>query len=96
MSLILLSLLVWSFAIQLLLYLVYFNKVDKQPIIPTSQSPRVSLIIPIKNELENIKEHLSHWLQQDYQGYELIIVDDHSTDSALDYLESFDQKYTHL
>lgn len=51
--------------------------------------PRVSLVIAIKNEEENLKKHLRSWCDQDYPSLDIIIIDDHSTDNSSDVLEGF-------
>ncbi|MAY84041.1 MAG: hypothetical protein CMP59_07905 [Flavobacteriales bacterium] len=48
--------------------------------------PAVSVIIAYKNEHENLKYHLDHWLAQDYPEFEIILVDDHSDDESSEFL----------
>ncbi|MEQ8907993.1 MAG: glycosyltransferase [Vicingaceae bacterium] len=52
----------------------------------------VSVIIAAKNELENLKQNLSHVLCQDYPEFEVIVIDDHSNDSSLEYLSGFKEE----
>ncbi len=42
--------------------------------------PRVSIIVPARNEAEHIRETLVQLLKLDYSNYEIIAVDDRSTD----------------
>jgi biofilm PGA synthesis N-glycosyltransferase PgaC len=44
--------------------------------------PSFSVIIPTHNEAENLRLHLSSWLEQTYQDYELIIVLDRCEDGS--------------
>jgi cellulose synthase/poly-beta-1,6-N-acetylglucosamine synthase-like glycosyltransferase len=44
------------------------------------QRPRVSIIVPARNEEEHIEQTLTQLLQLDYDNYEVISVDDRSTD----------------
>ncbi len=46
----------------------------------------VSLIICAKNEYKNLKRLLTMLLQQDYSEYEIIVVDDRSTDETYDFM----------
>lgn len=46
----------------------------------------VSVLICAKNEEENLKKNLPKILNQNYKNYEIIVVNDHSTDKTLDYL----------
>lgn len=47
-----------------------------------SVTTKVSVIIACKNEQENIQHLISYIAQQSYQNFELIIVNDHSTDAT--------------
>jgi cellulose synthase/poly-beta-1,6-N-acetylglucosamine synthase-like glycosyltransferase len=49
---------------------------DRQP----EGSPRVSVIVPARNEEENIAQPLTQLLRLDYENYEVIAVDDRSSD----------------
>lgn len=49
--------------------------------------PSVSLVICAKNELENLKKHLSGWLEQNGINYELILVNDASNDGSKEWLD---------
>src|ERR1044072_3687019 len=42
--------------------------------------PKVSIIIPACNEERNIREALQSVLQQDYRNFELLVINDRSTD----------------
>src|SRR5207248_1773136 len=44
--------------------------------------PFVSVIVPARNEEESIEQTLRSLLQQDYNNYEVIAVDDRSTDAT--------------
>ena len=50
-----------------------------EPVVGHSQ-PRVSIIVPARNEAEDIRETLLHLLALDYSNYEIIAVNDRSTD----------------
>jgi glycosyltransferase involved in cell wall biosynthesis len=47
---------------------------------PPPREPRVSIIVPARNEEENIRQTLLRLLALDYQNYEVIAVNDRSTD----------------
>lgn len=47
----------------------------------------ISLLVCSKNALHHLKQNLSHWLNQKYSNFELIIIDDHSTDGSLQWLQ---------
>jgi glycosyltransferase involved in cell wall biosynthesis len=54
---------------------------DRNPVAPTG-NPRVSIIIPARNEADNIEQTLTQLLVLDYDNYEIIAVDDRSTDQT--------------
>ena len=50
---------------------------------------RVSVLVPARNEERNIRRCLSGLLNQTYSDYEIIVVDDHSTDRTPEILREF-------
>ena len=52
---------------------------DRRPATPNGE-PRVSIIVPARNEEEHIRETLRQLLALDYSNYEIIAVNDRSTD----------------
>mgnify|MGYP000085037227 CR=1 FL=1 len=56
----------------------------------------ISVIICAKNEAENLQDHLPYILQQQYDDYEVIVVNDASTDDTAKVLNEFQQEHTHL
>jgi len=60
------------------------SKIEKK-----QKKPRVSVIIPTSNRGWIIKEAIDSVMVQDYRDFELIIVDDGSTDNTPDILNSY-------
>lgn len=58
--------------------------------------PPVSVIICAKNEEHNLKINLPGILQQNYPEFEVIVVDDNSTDDTFFVLKSLQQEYQNL
>jgi glycosyltransferase involved in cell wall biosynthesis len=54
--------------------------------------PLISVIIPLYNKEDCIKETVGSVLNQNFLDFELIIVDDGSTDNSISILQSFDDK----
>jgi glycosyltransferase involved in cell wall biosynthesis len=50
-------------------------------------NPRVSIIVPARNEEQDIETSLKSLLQLDYENYEIIVVNDRSTDSTGEIME---------
>ena len=59
---------------------------DWNPVSPAG-NPRVSIIVPARNEAESIEQALTTLLALDYDNYEVIVVNDRSTDSTGKILE---------
>lgn len=57
---------------------------------PKPQRPSfVSLLVPCRNEEDNIATCLSHLLQQDHPHFEVLVLDDGSTDNTAAIVQSF-------
>lgn len=56
----------------------------------------VSIIVPMRNEERNVKRCIGSLINQDYPNYEIIAVDDMSTDGTLHILEEFSSKHPNL
>jgi glycosyltransferase involved in cell wall biosynthesis len=52
-----------------------------------STNPRVSIIVPARNEEEHIEQSLTRLLELDYDNYEVIAVNDRSTDRTGEIME---------
>jgi glycosyltransferase involved in cell wall biosynthesis len=59
---------------------------DRNPVLPAG-NPRVSIIVPARNEEETIEQALNTLLALDYDNYEVIAVNDRSTDSTGEIME---------
>ena len=58
--------------------------------------PLVSIIMPAFNAKAYIAQTLTSVLEQTYTNWELIVVDDHSTDNTLDIVHEFSSKYPQI
>src|SRR5215469_5125824 len=59
---------------------------DRNPVSP-SGNPRVSIIVPARNEQETIEQALRSLLALDFDNYEVITVNDRSNDRTGEILE---------
>jgi len=66
-------------------YLDKFDLVDHD-------TPKVSIIVPARNEEEFISKCLDSLLEQDYQNYEIIAIDDSSEDSTGEIIKKYAEK----
>lgn len=53
------------------------------------ENPKVSVIVPNYNHAPFLKERIESILNQTFQDFELIILDDHSTDNSIEILEKY-------
>ncbi|MDR1679764.1 MAG: glycosyltransferase [Prevotellaceae bacterium] len=100
---VLLGALALSFVVQLFYYLYYYTgiltlkwKTQKTGGNFSSQTPGVSVIICARNESENLRDFLSVVLAQDYPNYEVIVVNDGSTDETETLLRALARENPHL
>lgn len=54
--------------------------------------PYVSIIIPARNEAQRIRPLLASLQQQNYQHFEVLVVDDHSTDQTVQTVRSYNRR----
>lgn len=71
-----------------LLNLLTFRSV-KRSIRPETPPPFVSILVPARNEERNIAKCLKSLLGQEYPHYEVIVLDDSSSDATPDIVRSF-------
>ncbi len=67
---------------------------DRNPVLPAG-NPRVSIIVPARNEEETIAQALHALLALDYDNYEVIAVDDRSTDRTGEIMERVAESQSH-
>lgn len=89
--------------IQLFYYLYYYDKpvsyYRKNTNLKQSSGdklPSVSVIVLSRNESENLRKNLPALLNQNYHDFEVIVVNDGSTDESNDLLQEFSLKYPNL
>lgn len=83
--------------VQLFYYLGIFGKFafgKPQQITPKNIS--VSVIVCAKNEEENVKKYVPLLAQQDYPDFEIVLIDDASSDETLEVFEEFEQQYSNI
>src|SRR6218665_2167844 len=84
-------------AIQLLYYVVIFGKFVYAK--TQKSNPKripVSVIVCAKNEEENVAKFIPILAQQDYPDFEIVLIDDASSDATLDIFEAFEKEYQNI
>jgi glycosyltransferase involved in cell wall biosynthesis len=79
--------------VQFLYYIVFFGKFSfAKPQIATPKRIPISVIVCAKNEEENVKNFIPLLLQQDYPDFEIVLIDDASSDETLEIFEQFEKE----
>ncbi len=83
--------------IQLFYYLFIFGKFSfaKTQVVNGSSIP-ISVIVCAKNEEENVAKYFPLLAEQDYPDFEIVLIDDASSDTTLDLFEEFEKKYPNV
>ena len=91
------------FIIQLIYYFGLYNRIHahnkavrKEEIHFSRELPPLSVILCARNEAENLRKILPAILEQDYPQFEVIVINDASTDETEDILGMMEEKYPHL
>ena len=99
-ELILLSVAGILFIIQLIYYFGLYNRihvhnkaVGKEEVHFIRELPPLSVILCARNEAENLRKILPAILEQDYPQFEVIVINDASTDDTEDILGVMEEKY---
>jgi glycosyltransferase involved in cell wall biosynthesis len=84
-------------AVQLVYYLIVFGKFAFSKI--QKSNPKrisISVIVCAKNEAENVVRFIPLLAEQDYPDFEIILIDDASSDHTSDIFEEFEKQYPHV
>ena len=84
-------------AIQFLYYVLVFGKFSfaKKLEVVVKNIP-ISVLVCAKNEQENIKKFLPLLLDQNYPDFEIVLIDDASSDETLDVFEAYEKQYSKI
>lgn len=102
-ELILLSIAGVLFIIQLIYYIALYNRIarydraiNRKVVNFSEELPPVSVVICARNEYYNLRESLPSVLEQDYPRYEVIVINNNSSDESEGLLAALEKKYDHL
>lgn len=71
-----------------LVFFYFFRTVERSKL-PDDQLPFVSIIVPVRNEAGKIARCLDSLSKQDYPRFEVIVVDDRSTDDSAEIISRY-------
>jgi len=103
LELILFGVLFLAFIYQFYFYFRYMNgvlhlcsKLKKNKVLFLNEQPPISVIICAKDEADNLRKFLPFFLQQDYPDFEVIVINDGSTDETETLLNDLSVEYQNL
>ena len=82
--------------IQIVYYLFFLSFAFHKSRKANSSGIPVSVIVCAKNEAENLSRLIPLLLQQEYSSFELVLINDASSDNTLEVLESFQEKNSRI
>ncbi len=80
----------------ILLFLVGKNISKSTPCKPIKYQPKVAVVIAFRNEKENINILINSLLQQEYQNFNVFLINDHSNDCFLDEIADLKDERLHI
>ena len=86
----------WLFAIRELLFFRQITNAFLNTDVELKHIPKVSVIVPAKDEQVSIRKCLNSLAEQSYKNFECILINDRSKDSTGTIMEEFAQKYPHF
>lgn len=83
--------------VQLFFYAYIFSKVKQKKETPSAANkPPISVVVCAKNEAENLNLFVPSILDQDYPNFELVLINDGSTDTTLSVMQRFKADNSHI
>ena len=97
----LLDIVFYSFVVIVCIQVVYYGIIFgsfafHNPIKKKHKNLSVSVLICAKNEAKNLKQFLPSILNQDYENFEVVLINDASSDDSLDIMEAFSEKHSNI
>jgi chlorobactene glucosyltransferase len=83
-------------SLRLIANLRFLKLARRLPSLPALRSPRVSVLIPARNEASSIMACVTSLLSQKYPNMEALVLDDGSTDGTGQLLDTLKIQYPHL
>jgi len=79
------------------IYLAFYLRICfHRALSPKQKNPSVTVLIVFRNEASNLRKYLEKIIRQKYHCFELILIDDGSTDESYSLIEQFCQGHKHI
>ncbi|MGM0565158.1 MAG: glycosyltransferase [Bacteroidota bacterium] len=87
-----------AWLVQMFYYGYIFSRMAfAKPNVSENKNPNpVSVVVCARNEAQNLRKFLPRILEQDYPDFEVLVVDDFSSDDTGKVLKAFQEEYSHL
>ncbi len=72
---------------------IYYFRIERKDPLPLPATPMVSVLVPAFNESANLIEVVKHLNEMNYPNYEILIINDGSTDDTVAYAKALAEKY---
>src|SRR5665647_2295579 len=83
----LLAITILVFLVQIYYLLAYYLRLARhKDSSPNPNSNQITIIIPLRNEEERIREILDKFTEQQFDDYQLLVINEYSEDSTLEIL----------
>ncbi len=83
--------------IQVIFFIFFFGKFAfLKPIKKRRKNIDISVIVCAKNEAENLKNFLPSIISQEYPSFEIVLINDASSDDTLEVMEAFSEKHSNI
>ena len=73
--------------------IIYYFRIERKDPLPLPSTPMVSVLVPAFNESANLLEVISRLNEMNYPNYEILIINDGSTDDTALYARALAEKY---
>ena len=83
-------------AVQIVYFLCFSSLIFTKESKREKQSIPISVIICAKNEAKNLSKFLPLIINQQYDNFEIVLINDASTDSTLDIMNAFKEKHSNI
>lgn len=95
---IIVSFLLLIFFVNYFVNCIYFKDISNYKITQKvkKKNPLISILIPARNEEDNIKKCIDSLIAQEYKNIEILVLDDNSTDKTAEIVRSISKEYNFL